>query len=425
MNKKIYSLISMICILSMLFGISALAATKTISSVSIKVNTSLEAGDYLGDADIHIGDASGGNINVYTNATEKYNISDATISGSTNKNLKLGDEIRIKITIEPNQAGDTEYRFSGTYSSSNVSISGGKFISASKKNGSLIITLDINPLKGQYEEPEDVEWYETSGNSNIGKAIWKAPDATSGYYDVVLYKGGNEIHRVESYKGTSYNFYPYMTSKGNYTFKVRTVAKSSSDTSYGKKSDWVTSDEFYLSEEYVSNGAGRINTNNSSTGNSPGSTQSNHGQVGWVYDNGTWYYFYPNGSKKTGGFENIGNFWYLFDNNGKMLTGKQTYNGKPYFFNVSGEMLTGWHKDGNAWYYMSTDSNGNGGVMITNSWITDGAGNTYYMHTDGRMAEGWTEIGGHWYYFRPGQGSLARDTYVDTFYVNKDGVWIR
>lgn len=425
MNKKIYSLLALICVLSMLSYMSAIAATKTVSSVSIKVNTSLEAGDYLGDADIHIGDTSGGNINVYTNATEKYNISDATISGSSNKTLKLGDEIRIKLTIEPNQVGDTEYRFSGTYSSSNVSVSGGKFISALKKNGSLIITLDINPLKGQYEEPEDVEWYETSGNFNIGKATWKAPDATSGYYDIVLYKGGNEIRRVESYKGTSYNFYPYMTSKGNYTFKVRTVAKSSSDTSYGKKSDWVTSDEFYLSEEYISDGAGRIDTNTSNAGSRPGSGQSYTTQVGWVYDNGTWYYIFPNGTKKTNGFEKIGDFWYLFDGNGKMLTGRQTYNGKPYFFNISGEMLTGWHKDGNAWYYMSTDSNGNGGVMITNSWITDGAGNTYYMHSDGRMAEGWTEIGGYWYYFRPGQGSLARDTYVDTFYVNKDGVWIR
>ena len=39
------------------------------------------------------------------------------------------------------------------------------------------------------------------------------------------------------------------------------------------------------------------------------------------------------------------------------------------------------------------------------------------------MAEGWTQVDGNWYYFYPGVGYKAVDTYVDTFYVNADGIW--
>ena len=51
------------------------------------------------------------------------------------------------------------------------------------------------------------------------KATWKAPDDKTGYYDVILYKGSTVMKKLEDYNGTSYNFYPYMTKEGDYTFK--------------------------------------------------------------------------------------------------------------------------------------------------------------------------------------------------------------
>lgn len=81
---------------------------------------------------------------------------------------------------------------------------------------------------------------------------------------------------MEDYKGTSYNFYPYMTKEGDYTFKVRTVPHS--DGSYGKKSDWTESDDLYIDEDHVSDGTGQSRDDGvTSTG---GTTD-----VGWRKDN--------------------------------------------------------------------------------------------------------------------------------------------
>ena len=41
------------------------------------------------------------------------------------------------------------------------------------------------------------------------------------------------------------------------------------------------------------------------------------------------------------------------------------------------------------------------------------------------MMEGWNQVDGSWYYFYPGYGHKATDTYIDGFYVNQDGVWVR
>ena len=105
------------------------AANKTISSVGIKVNTSLNIGDSTDSVSINYNSSSGGDINVYT-TSDRFDIVDAEITGGRSR-LNIGDEIKMKLTLEPH----SEYSFKGTYSSSNISVSGGKFVSASKKNG--------------------------------------------------------------------------------------------------------------------------------------------------------------------------------------------------------------------------------------------------------------------------------------------------
>ena len=39
------------------------------------------------------------------------------------------------------------------------------------------------------------------------------------------------------------------------------------------------------------------------------------------------------------------------------------------------------------------------------------------------MVEGWYQVGEDWYYFYPGDGNKAVNTWIDTFYVDENGIW--
>lgn len=59
--------------------------------------------------------------------------------------------------------------------------------------------------------------------------------------------------------------------------------------------------------------------------------------------------------------------------------------------------VTGWNKDGDYWYYTSSDD------------------------TD---AVGWNQIDGKWYYFYS-DGKMASNTYISSYYVDSNGVWVQ
>ena len=59
-------------------------------------------------------------------------------------------------------------------------------------------------------------------------------------------------------------------------------------------------------------------------------------------------------------------------------------------------MKTGWYKDGNTWYYLSES---------------------------GAMQTGWIKLGTDWFYLNA-DGSMAVDTYIERWYVDKDGYYI-
>ena len=109
---------------------------------------------------------------------------------------------------------------------------------------------------------------------------------------------------------------------------------------------------------------------------------------------------------------------YLYYKDGKALTGTQTINGVKYFFNTDGTLKTGWVKDGGNWRFYS------GNIMLVGFWNIGANGNnkTYYFTKDGIMVSGkWLEIDGKWYYFYA-DGSLAKNTKVDGYEVDKNGV---
>ena len=46
-----------------------------------------------------------------------------------------------------------------------------------------------------------------------------------------------------------------------------------------------------------------------------------------------------------------------------------------------------------------------------------------FADSNGELLEGWNEIDGSWYYFYPDSKEMARDTRVDGFYIDSDGIW--
>lgn len=113
---------------------------------------------------------------------------------------------------------------------------------------------------------------------------------------------------------------------------------------------------------------------------------------------------------------NAGQYFYYKD--GQPLTGEQTINGVKYFFDTKGILKTGWVKDSGQWRYYSDNK------MVTGwmSLVTGGSSKIYHFTEDGLMlSKKWHQIDGKWYYFYA-DGTLARNTRVDGYEVDENGV---
>jgi len=406
----------LVCVMAVMAGrpLTVFGATKTVSSITIRVGTDTKAGEMLNE-----------NIAVYANTTavqsgtyaatssERYSLQNAEWSSSTKKAMTVGEEPRMKLYLE---IEDTDYAFRGSYSSSNIIVKGGTFMSARKSSsGKLEVTVRLNGIKGSYKPPVDARWRETG----FGRAEWteeKSEGVSSGYYDVYLYRGNAVVKKLEDYQGTSYNFYPYMTQKGTYKYKVRTVPYTEVQKKYGQKSEWLDSDEIYIAKEDVSDGSGRSDV--------AGAPPTGNTRVGWQYLDNYWYYYYPDGTCQKDSWLKVQDKWYLFQGDGKMLRGWQKKGDHTYFLSENGDMQIGWVQKDGRWRYLNPTPDAYEGAMFQNQWA-DINGKAYYFNGDGVMMEGWNQVGGNWYYFYPGEGYKAVNTWIDTFYVDENGVWKR
>lgn len=399
-------------------AMTSLAATGKISKVSLRVDSELKPGGELGDASVDYSNsgyqsASENGVMISVDGSANYTITDLEWVTKETKVLHVGYQPVIKVTLKAEDAD--EYPFK---SSTSVTVRGDGTYKSKDRNGDeeLVVRITIDPIEGQFAEPDDAYWKDNTK----GTARWESPDDDdydSGTYEVVLRRGSTKVHTVET-TGHSYDFYPYMTKAGTYTFRVRTIGNSEKQKEYGDPSDWVESDELYISKDEVSDGTGQ----NTNTGSTP--TGNGNQRVGWQLINGYWYYYYPDGSYQKDSWLKVNGAWYLFQSDGKMLTGWQNRNNQTYFLTDSGAMATGWVKGGQYWYYMNPTQDSFEGAMLSNRWANIN-GKVYYLRADGVMAEGWQEIDGSWYYFYPGSGERAVNTYIGTFYVNGDGVWVR
>ena len=390
--------------------VQVLAASdyKYITSVSLKVSIDLDSGDEVNSGDSLGTSSSDSGSKVYSSSS-KYEV--ASAEWTNDKEVGIGDTPKITVWLEPNTSSSSayEYRFRSSYSSNNVSISGGTFVSATKSGSDLKVVLRATGIKGTYEPPEDAEW-----GSSKGRARWEAGENSSGYYDVYLYRGSSVVKKLEDYKGTSYNFYPYMTKEGDYSFKVRTVPHTDEEKKYGKKSEWTEAGDLYIDEDEVSDGSGQDNGGSTPSG---GNTD-----VGWRKEGDYWYFRYPDGNLQKNGWLKWNDKWYLYDTSGRMLTGWQQTGGYWYYMGDSGDMRKGWIKSGNIWYYLNPNDGGPEGAMVKNCWLTIN-GKTYFMNESGAMVEGWYKVENNYYYFYPGDGSKAVNTSIDGFILDANGVW--
>ena len=403
-------------VMAVVFAVSgaqtAFAATSYVNSVSITLDVTPTVGESLPDLDVGY---NSDNCEVSIPNNDKYDIVSAKWS-STKNDVKIGGTYTMKVTLKTLN----DYRFSSSsYTSSKVKVKNGTFVSASRTSSDrLVVTVKTKPAKCDLDAPGEAYWQTTkSGSSDLGLAKWEAVEDAS--YEVYLYRFFfNDTATTEIYT-SSCDLFPYMSSKGTYTFKVRALPSNDEVSKYASKSDWTISDEVYIDENDAARAAKKkpSSGNNSSTNNSGNSQQapSNVNVVGWILDGNRWYYRYPDGTYLKNGWGFIGNIWYLFDANGMMLTGWQMKNGVYYYMNGDGKMQTGWLLYNNTWYYLSES-----GAMVT-GWITLGD-KAYYLGGDGGMLTGWQNIDGQIYYLYP-DGHKAVNEVIDTFYLDQDGIW--
>ena len=143
----------------------------------------------------------------------------------------------------------------------------------------------------------------------------------------------------------------------------------------------------------------------------------------WLKADGKWYYFQsdstmatntwidnyyvdasgvwiPNKEKPTDKWITSGNRkWYRHADGSYTKNDWELINGKYYRFDEEGWMVTGWKKINGIWYYMD---------KITGE----------------RYGEGWHWIDGNCYYMNA-NGEMAVDTWIDGYYVDESGKWIK
>lgn len=143
----------------------------------------------------------------------------------------------------------------------------------------------------------------------------------------------------------------------------------------------------------------------------------------WLKADGKWYYFQsdstmatdtwidnyyvdasgvwiPSKEKPTDKWITSGNRkWYRHADGSYTKNDWELINGKYYRFDNEGWMVTGWKKINDIWYYMDKT-------------------------TGERYGEGWHWIDGNCYYMNA-NGEMAVDTWIDGYYVDASGKWIK
>lgn len=191
---------------------------------------------------------------------------------------------------------------------------------------------------------EDVWW----DDDNVTVATWETVEEAY-QYEIYLYCDEEKVASVKT-KKERYNFESKMTKGGEYTFRVRALAKDG-DRDYrdGGWSDY--SDGCYIDEAYaemVRNG-GKIDTDHTGPAAKPEDGVDGTSGTGvvpsgkWVQDAVGWWYQKSDGTYPANGWfqDPASGIWYFMNPNGYMMTGWIDWNGNRYYCGQTGAMVTG------------------------------------------------------------------------------------
>lgn len=240
--------------------------------------------------------------------------------------------------------------------------------------------------KTKLDTVSEVYWNEDEENeSKWTEAVWEAVEDAN-QYEVALYRDESRVASVKV-KGTktTYNFKRKMDKEGDYSFRVRALAKEKSkEYSDGSWSDY--SDGLYISEERAEyNKSGKaVDTSKEGPGIPQGTETSSQGEATqqtpgnqeegtaapaegqWLQDAVGWWYRRADGTYPA-------NSWFM-----------DPASGKYYMFDGQGYMKTGWIDWENKRYYC--DEKGTpSGAMVTGTYMIDGL--EYEFDNSGAMMD--------------------------------------
>jgi len=393
---------------------------RQISSIRITVSEYLRHYDY--DTNNSLPSVSESDFSVPDN--NQYEIDNVNWYGTSSYSIGSTPYVEISLVANEKERNNdyyTYYYFGGYYNSSNVHVTGGTFVSATLVgNYNLKIVIALNGFKGTYAAPTSPSW----DSAMIGRATWKAPTNTSGYYKVDLYKENTKITSVITDQ-LALSLYPYMTQAGSYYFKVSTVPYATTQLSTGKESEAVQSDYLGISAGQVSDGSGQytdskyiLNNSNDAVSSNPSASSSTGGTN--TFNAGTYYTVYNSLTGQTSTLNGYGN---TTANTGVTTSGSTTINTNTAISTSTGSGSTSttgsWYKEGGYWYFKTASGNrvandwliwnnayyrfDADGKMVTGFYDKDNYA-TYYLSNSGAMKTGWAQVKGAWYYLNPQPG---------------------
>lgn len=75
-----------------------------------------------------------------------------------------------------------------------------------------------------------------------------------------------------------------------------------------------------------------------------------------------------------------------------------------------------WKEENGNWYYIENGARATGWIEDNSKW--------YYLNDEGIMETGWIKDNEKWYFLNA-NGEMAKDQYVDGYYLGHDGAWVK
>ncbi|KXB57293.1 GA module, partial [Gemelliphila asaccharolytica] len=145
----------------------------------------------------------------------------------------------------------------------------------------------------------------------------------------------------------------------------------------------------------------------------------------------------PTPETKAGWQKDEKGWWYLRENGTYPAGEWEPVGEKWYHFDPQGYMQTGWLNLDGTWYYLNADGSmakdtwiGTYYVDANGAWVIEGWQNQgygwWYQRANGSYpSNGWEMINGIWYYFDANGYMLANTTTPDGYYVDENGAWVK